>query len=189
MQRRAESTALDWAQFGYATSDAIYAAAGKYYIEASISTPDEQLFKETSLAVRNLVTSLSAGKSEIPYLNLFPKENLKPETFKFITADAFGSELKNIFAAEYNINGNSLTAYMCKDSTGEIFNSYYKFLVDNGGTELKDDLQIPGCKAVELFGTTDVIFKAGQYFAGVRSDSAKLADLKQTASKLFNNLK
>jgi hypothetical protein len=187
MQRREESTPLDWAQFGYATSDAIYAAAGKYYIEAAVSSEDAGLLNAASTAVKNLVSSISSGKMEIPFLNLFPKENLQAETFKFISADAFGSDLKNIFAADYKINGNTVTAYMCKDSSGEIFNNYYKFLIDNGGTELKIDFQIPQCKAVELFGTTDVVFRAGEYFAGVRG-TAGIHDYKQTAQKVFESL-
>ncbi|MEN6386312.1 MAG: DUF6599 family protein [Phycisphaerales bacterium] len=187
MQRRTESSPLDWAQFGYATSDAIYAAAGKYYIEAPISSDDSALLNTASAAVKNLISSLSAGKAEIPYINLFPKENLQTQTFKFISADAFGSDLKNVFAADYKINEKTITAYITKDATGEIFDSYSKFLTDNGGTELKIDSKIPQCKAVDLFGTTEIVFRSGQYFAGVRG-TAPINDFKQTAEKLFESL-
>lgn len=185
MQKRSESTPLDSVQFGYSTPDAFAAAAGQYYIEISLSTDDSDLFGSTSSAVKNLAASLSAGKTEIPFLNLFPKENLNAETFKFISSDAFGSDLKNIFAADYTINGNSVTAYLTKDPTGKTYNDYYRFLVDNGGTELKIDT--PDCKAIELFGTTDIIFKSGDYFAGVRG-SAPIDDLKQVAVNLIENL-
>jgi len=187
MQKRPESTALDWAQFGYSTSDALYVAAGQYYIEVALSSDDPVLLATASAAIKNLIPSLSAGKMEMPFFNLFPTENLTTDSFKFISADAFGSDLKNIFTAEYNINGNSVTVYLSKDSTGDVFKNYYRFLIDNGGTELKYDAKLPDCKAVELFGTTDIIFRTGNYFAGVRG-SAPINDLKLIADKLIESL-
>ncbi|MCE5341409.1 MAG: hypothetical protein LLF92_09845 [Planctomycetaceae bacterium] len=187
MQKRADGTALDWTQLGYSTSDAIYAAAGQYYIETVISVNDAELFKAALNGVTMLAKSISSGKEEIPGKNFFPTENLVADSFKFISADAFGSDLQNIFAAEYKIGENTITAYLCKDPTGGIYKNYHQFLIDNGGTELKTDSQLPNVKAVELFGTTDIIFKAGVYFAGVRG-TAPLNDLKQTAEKLFEGL-
>ncbi|HBG26319.1 MAG: hypothetical protein A2Y10_01840 [Planctomycetes bacterium GWF2_41_51] len=188
VQKRSESTPLDSVQFGYSTSDAFYAAASQYYIEVALSADDTDLFNSTMTAVKNLISTISTGKTEIPFLNLFPKENLNIETFKFISADAFGSDLKNIFAAEYTINGNNVTAYLTKDPKGEAYKNYHRFLVDNGGTELQLDIKQAECKAVELFGTTDIIFKSGDYFAGVRG-SAPINDLKQITLNLIENLK
>ncbi|OQA04050.1 MAG: hypothetical protein BWY69_00125 [Planctomycetes bacterium ADurb.Bin401] len=188
MQKRSESTPLDSVQFGYSTPDAFAASAGQYYIEISLSTDEPELFNSTSSAVKNLAASLSSGKTEIPFLNLFPKENLNAETFKFISSDAFGSDLKNIFAADYTINENSVTAFLAKDPTGDILKNYYRFLIDNGGTEINLDIKASDFKAVELFGTTDIIFKSGDYFAGVRG-SAPVDDLKQVAVNLIENLK
>lgn len=186
MQKRSQSTPLDWAQFAYSTSDALYAAAGKYYIEVALSDADSSLLASISACVKNLIASISSGKTEIPFLNLFPRDNLVPNTFKFISADAFGcSDMKNIFASEYNINGKSVTAYLTKDAAGETYKNYYRFLIDNGGTELQIDTNY---KAVELFGTTDIIFKTGDYFTGVRSDSASITDLKQIADNLIESL-
>ncbi len=187
MQKRSESTTLDWTQLGYSTPDAIYVAAGQYYIETVISVNDAELLKATSKGIEELSKSISSGKEEIPGKNLFPNENLVADSFKFISADAFGSDLQNIFAAEYKIGENTVTAYLCKDTNGEKYKSYYKFLTDNGGTELKIDSKLPNVKAVELFGTTDIIFRAGDYFAGVRG-AVPINDIKQTAEKLFEGL-
>jgi hypothetical protein len=187
MQKRAESTPLNWTQLGYSTSDAIYVVAGQYYIETVTSANNPELFKAAADGVAGLAKSISSGKDEIPGKNLFPPENLVADSFKFISADAFGSDLQNIFAAEYKIGENTVTAYLCKDSSGEKYKSYYQFLLDNGGTEIKIDSQLPNVKAVELFGTTDIIFKAGSYFAGVRG-TAPLNILEQTSAKLFESL-
>lgn len=187
MQKRAESTPLDWTQLGYSTPDAIYAVAGQYYIETVLAVNAPDLFKAASSGIAELAKSFSSGKDQIPGKSLFPTENLVADSFKFISADAFGSDLQNIFAAEYKIGENTITAYLCKDARGEKYKSYHQFLLDNGGTELKTELRIPEVKAVELYGTTDIIFKAGNYFAGVRG-SAPISILEQTAQKLFEEL-
>jgi hypothetical protein len=178
---------LDWTQLGYSTSDAIYAVAGQYYIETVISVNDSELFKAAANGIAAMAKTLSSGKEEIPGKNLFPQENLISDSLKFISADAFGSNLQNIFAAEYKVGENTVTAYLCKDGDGEKYKSYSVFLTDNGGTELKTDSQLPEVKAVELFGTTDIIFKAGNYFAGVRG-TCPINVLAPTAEKLFENL-
>lgn len=185
MQKRSDAVALDWAQFGYSTSDAIYAAAGKYYIEVALSSDDPALLSSTSAAIKPLAASISSGKIEIPYINLFPKENFQPDTFKFISTDAFGSELKNVFAGQYKIKENTATAYLCKDPKGQSYDYYHKFLIDNGGTE--KDLKSENFKAVELYGTTDIIFKTKDFFAGVRG-SSDINDLKLIAEKFNESL-
>ena len=188
MQKRSESVPLDWAQFGYSTSDALYTAAGRYYIEVSLAVEDTALLATASSAVKNMIPVISSGKTEIPFLGFFPKENLVAGSFKFISADAFGcGDMKNIFAAEYSIDGNNITAYLSKDAAGKTYKNYYRFLIDNGGTELQHDIKLPDGKAVELFGTTDIIFRTGDYFAGVRG-SASVNDLKQVADKLIESL-
>ncbi len=188
IQKRADGQPLEWAKFGCTTSDALYTIAGKYYIEALISTEDSSLLADASQAIKDLASLLSSGNADIPYLHLFPTENLDVSTFKFISSDAFGSQLKNIFAAEYKISSSKITAYMCKDITGEIYNYYCKFLIDNGGTELKTDCNIPQYKAVDLFGTREIVFKTANYFAGVRSDSVGITDLKKIAETFFKSL-
>lgn len=188
LQKRSDNTPLNWAQFGYATSDSLYAAADEYYLEVSLSSDDASLFASAEKALKKLVASLSSGKTEIPFLNLFPKENLVADSFKFINADAFGSsDLKNIFAAEYKNNENSVTAYLTKDNSADTYDKYYKFLMDNGGKESPCSLKMPDCRIIELFGTTDIIFKVGDYFAGVRG-SVPVSDLQTTAQKLYESL-
>jgi len=188
LQKRSESTPLDWAQFGYSTSDSVYAAFGKYYTEILLSSENNTLLASAQNAAKNLSSAISAGKTEIPFLNLFPTENLVNDSFKFINADAFGcSDLENIFAAEYKINGNNITAYLTKNRPADTFAKYYRFLTDNGAKELRHNIKLPDCKAVELFGTNEIFFRTGGYFAGVRG-SAPIEDLQKLAEKLIVSL-
>ena len=90
LQKRSESKSLDWAQFGYWTSDSVYLAAGRYYVEILLSCENDSLLASAKNAAKQLASTVSTGRTEIPILNLFPAENLVADSFKFINADAFG---------------------------------------------------------------------------------------------------
>jgi hypothetical protein len=187
LQKRSGSSPLNWAQFGYSTSDSVYAAFGKYYIEILLSSEDKPLLAAAQNAAKQLSSALSAGRTEIWVLHFFPAENRVNDSFKFIKADAFGcSDLANIFTAEYKINGNSITAYLTQNRPAETFTKYSRFLTDNGAKELHHNIKLPDCRAVELFGTNEIFFSTGDYFAGVRG-SAPMEDLQQLAKKLMEN--
>jgi hypothetical protein len=188
LQKRSESQPLGWAQFGYWTSDSVYLAAGKYYIEILVSAENDSLLASAKNAAKQLASTPSAGKTEIPILALFPAENLVADSFKFISTDAFGcSDLKNIFTAEYKVKQNNITAYLGKDNASETYKKYYRFLMDNGAKELQHNIKLPDCKAVEIFDTTEIFFIANDCFGGVRG-SAPIEDLRQTAKKLIEKL-
>ncbi|MDD5134490.1 MAG: hypothetical protein PHP01_03650 [Phycisphaerae bacterium] len=188
MQKRSNSAPLSPVQFGYSVSDSVYAAIGKYYIEISLSADDETLLNFASAAARKIASIISPGKTSIPLLDFFPIENLVPDSFKFIPADAFGcSELVNIFSAEYKINNNTITAFITVSNPAETYKKYHRFLIDNGGEELQHGLTIKDCNSVDLFGTIELFSNPNGYFAGVRGP-VPIEDLKQVAEKLFENL-
>jgi hypothetical protein len=192
LQKRSETTPLDWAQFGYSASDSVYVAAGKYYIEIFLSSEDNSLLASAQSAAGKIAASVSDNRTKIAILTLFPVENLVNDSFKFIKADAFGcSELESIFTAEYKINGISITAYLSKkkdsQTAGQTVAKYYRFLTDNGAKDLQHNMKLPDLKAVELFGTNELFFSAIDYFAGARG-SAPIGNLEQIAAKLMENL-
>ncbi|MBN1788794.1 MAG: hypothetical protein JW806_10445 [Sedimentisphaerales bacterium] len=188
LQKREDSVTLGWAQFGYFTTDSIYFAAGKYYIEIFLSSEDDKLLTSAKNAAKQLSSNSSAGTVAIPTIALFPVDNLVDDSFKFIKTDAFScSELKNIFSAKYEINDSSITAYLTRTDPAETFKKYYQFLTDNGANPLDHNIKLPNCQAVELFGTTEIFFITGSYFAGVRG-SVNMKDLEQIANNLTGNL-
>ncbi len=188
LQKRSESTPLNWAQFGYSTSDSVYTAFSKYYMEILLSSEDKSLLSLSQDAAKKLSSVVAGDKIQIPLLALFPAENLVNDSFKFIKADAFGcSDLENIFTAEYKISGNNITAYLTKNRPADTFAEYYHFLMGNGARELQQDIKLSDAKATELFGTSEIFFVIGDYFAGVRG-SATIEDLQKLAEKLIESL-
>ncbi|MCX5632549.1 MAG: hypothetical protein NTW93_02580 [Phycisphaerae bacterium] len=188
LQKRNDSTPLDWTQFGYSASDSVYAAFGKYYMEIILSSQDNSLLTSALNAAKKLSSAISAGKTQMPVFDLFPTDNLIADSFKFINADAFScSDLKNIFTANYKISGNDITAYLSKNNPADTYAKYYRFLIDNGAKDLQHTIKLPDSKTVELFGTNEIFFVTGGFFAGVRA-SAPIDDLQKLAEKLIQNL-
>lgn len=192
-QMRSRRQLLDWAQFGYKTSDSIYIAAGNYYFEIILSSDSNRLLQTAESAAKLLINLALKEPFEPFAIHFFPTENLVANSFRLIRKDAFGcAEMENIFAAAYTINSNNLTAFiadMQDDASAQaLLEKYYGFLIENGGTELPHNIDMPGSKAVELFGTTDILFRYKNFFAGVRG-SAPIEDLTKLAISFKNSLK
>jgi hypothetical protein len=184
-QKRSNSESLNWTQFGYSVSDSIYAVFGNYYVEIFLSSENGKLLSSAESAAKRLSSAVSAGKTDMPLIELFPKENLVADSFKFIPADAFGcSDLKNIFTSKYDIGGREITVFLSTNTPAETYDKYYRFLKDNGGEDLPHNLTIKNCKAVDLFGSAELFFYTDSYFAGVRGE-ATIENLKPTAENLI----
>jgi hypothetical protein len=190
-QKRTGRKSLDWAQFGYKTTDSIYIAAGNFYFEIILSADSNELLQAAEAGAKQLAALASKIPSEPFAIGFFPKDNLVSDSYRLIGKDAFGCEgMDNIFTATYNIDANDLTAYIAdmndSGSAQALFEKYHKFLIENGGKELANTA-LPEAKAVELFGTTDIIFCDKNYFAGIRG-SAPLGDLTNLAAIFKNSL-
>ncbi len=192
-QMRSTRQSLDWTQFGYKTSDSVYLASGNYYFEIILSSDSTELLKAAETASKQLA-SLAAKEPFVPFaIHFFPTENLVADSFRLIRRDAFGcAEMENIFSAAYTIGGSNLTVFIADMQDDEaaqaLLEKYHSFLIENGGTELPHNIDMPGSKAVELFGTTDILFRYKNFFAGVRA-SAPLEDLSKLAILFKNSLK
>jgi hypothetical protein len=191
-QKRSGRLPLAWAQFGYKTNDSIYAASGKCYFEIILSAESNELLKAVEAGAKQLAELASKEPSEPFAIGFFPKTNLADDSYRLIGKDAFGCEgMDNIFTATYKIDGNDITAFIADvndDKTAQnLFEKYHKFLIENGGKEFAANTAMPEAKAVELFGTTDIIFLYKNYFAGVRGPGP-VGDLTNLAISFKNSL-
>ena len=191
-QKRKKNQPLGWAKFGYKTPDSIYISSGKFYFEIILSSEVNPFLQAAESAAKQLAAFASKEPSEPFAFDFFPKASLVSDSYKLIRKDAFGcADMENIFTATYNIDGNDLTAFIAdtqdSNSAQVLFEKYHKFLIENGGTELANNIDMPGSKTVELFGTTDIIFRYKNYFAGVRG-SVPIGDLTKLAISFKNGL-
>jgi len=180
-------------RFAYKTTNASYFAFDRYYVELVGSAQSQELL-EAMLAVAGKIPSrLSvANDTEIVELRLFPQENVVAGSYKLHLTGAFGFEgLTDTFTARYMFGDNSLTAFFSRrrdtQDAHAVAESYYKFLIKNGGADKPPLNKNIEAKIVEFYGTTEIVFTTGPFIAGIHeAQSQQLAE--ELAVKLIDKL-
>ena len=197
VQRRADAgfLSLFHPSFGYRTSNALYFVHGKYYIELVGSSESNELFKAMTEIPDKLRKKLAVDKvTDIAELGLFPPENIIPGSAKLYLANAFGFQgLTDTFTSPYKFGDETVTAFFSRrrspQDAKKVAESYYNFLIDNGGTEISP-MTIRGKsvgKMIDFYGTTEIIFATGPFAAGVHEcENEQLAY--ELAAILFKKL-
>jgi len=183
VQRRPDVEFLPDMQFGYRTNDAPYFVHGKYYVEFIASSKSDELFKAMMETAQKIQMNLPINvNTQIPELSFFPEENLVAGSHKLYLESAFGFEgFTDIFTAQYKFDDEIITAFLSrKDSAAEAiksFESYHKFLIENGGEEAPSNN--PNVKYVDFYGTLEIVTVAGPFVFGIHE-----AENPQLASKV-----
>jgi hypothetical protein len=185
VQRRDESEAFPSMQLAYKTGNALYFVHGKYYIELIGSSESGELFSAIAEAARKIGTNLAVDPNiKITELAFLPQENLVSGSIKLYLVNAFGFEkLTNIFTAKYQVGNETVTAFMSnragiKDAEA-MAESYRNFLIENGAVIKSTANKMLVGKVMDSYGTTEIVFTAGHFVAGVHE-----AENQQAAEKL-----
>ncbi len=180
LQKRADAEELSLTPYSYQTPNAVYFVRGNDYVEIIASMEG---MAEAMLSVGQAMTANGSSEEEkVGELTLFPPENLDVSSVSLHPTDVFGfSRLDDTFTATYTVDGNSVTAFLSKrkdaGEASELAEAYDRFLLENGGTPLDSDLEIPGVRVVKVFDVFEVIFNKGELFAGVHeADDRKTAE-------------
>lgn len=197
VQRRADADILPLFHplSGYGTSNALYFVNGNYYIELVGSAESGELFKAMTEIPDKLTRKLAVGKvTEIAELSLFPAEDIVPGNVKLYLASTFGSEgLTDTFTCQYKFGDETITAFLSRrpdpKDAKKVADSYSKFLIDNGGTEISP-MTVRGesvGKIIDFYSTTEIVFAVGPFVAGVHEcENEQLAN--KLAAILFKKL-
>jgi hypothetical protein len=216
VQKRADAEAFPAMQFAYSTGNALYFVRDKYYVELVGSSESADLFKAMTdaadkLAGPSFLLPASAGTSlplrrqgqesrggkviEIPELTLCPQENIVAGSAKLYLSDAFGFDgLSNTFVCRYKVGEEPVTAFLSGRPSPQdartTAESYYKFLIDNGGKAKPasgETLKAVEGKVIDFYGTTEIIFAIGPYVAGVH-EAKNQESAEKLASQLIDKL-
>jgi len=194
IQRRAGSEAFPPMQLGtpqsgnpfaYRTDNALYFVHGRYYIEIVGSSESGELFSAIAEVARKIQANLAAGlDASIAELAMFPQENLVPGSIKLYLVNAFGFEgLTNTFTAKYKSGNETVTAFLSKRADSKdaevIAESYRSFLIENGAVIKNTTSKTIVGKVMDFYGTTEIVFTAGPFVAGIHE-----AENQQAAEKL-----
>ncbi|MBU0731082.1 MAG: hypothetical protein KKE17_05430 [Proteobacteria bacterium] len=172
--------------YHYKTENGLYLWRGRYYLEFIGSAQSPFLDKAMIEIATHFGSSLSAEQSSILELNLFPLENLVPDSFKLSLLNTFGTEaLNKTFTARYLLDGKEATAFICLSETNEQAQKnlaeYSSFLMNNGALRLESE--DPAIRFFDLYGTVEAFFTHGTYVMGVHE-----AEDLQTAKKMILQL-
>jgi hypothetical protein len=149
------------------------------------SSESGELFKAIAEVARKIQANLAVDPDTgIAELALFPQEDLVLGSIKLYLANAFGFErLTNTFTAKYRSGNETVTAFLSKRADSKdaeaIAESYRNFLIENGAvTKSTTNKTIEG-KVMDFYGTTEIVFTAGPFVAGIHE-----AENQQAAEKL-----
>ncbi|MBN2272188.1 MAG: hypothetical protein JXN61_16365 [Sedimentisphaerales bacterium] len=183
-QKRPDAELVGDVRFGYKTSNALYFAHGRYYVECVGYAESEELIEAMREMARNLASCAPlSSEDEMDELTLFPEDNLITGSYKLYLTNTFGySGLSNTFAARYEIDGQPVTVFFSScDSpadAGAMADSYRQFLLENGA-KVKDasSEEIKSVEAVVLdfYGATEIVTSAGRFVAGVHEADEQAA--------------
>jgi hypothetical protein len=192
-QRRAEAEPFPPMRFAYKTGNALYFVHGKYYIELVGSSESNELLRAMAEVARKIRANLAIDyDTNIDELALFPKENLIGESIKLYLTNAFGFEkLTDTFSAQYKLDSDTITAFLSRRADPQdaqlTAESYYNFLIANGGSAKPAVNKTFEGKVVDFYDTTEIVFATGPFVAGIHEAENQQA-AEKLAEILFNKL-
>jgi hypothetical protein len=192
-QIRAEADFIPEFEFTYKTANALYFVHGRYYVELVGSSEAAELSSAIAEIGRKVRANLPIDTdSQIPELAIFPTENLVPGGIKLYLASTFGCEgLTDTFSARYMLKDNEVTAFLSKKTNSSqaqaVAQTYYKFLIDNGGEDKIPKDQSLQAKVLDFYGTTEIVFATGQFVGGIH-EAENQQSAEQLAKTLLNTL-
>jgi hypothetical protein len=186
-QRRRGSKKLQLGDFAYCTSNALFLAHGRYYVELVGASEDKALSEAMLGFAQSFVSKTAVKREPLRELSLFPTERLHPDSIILNAKNAFGFDgFANVFSATYDIDGKEVTAFLAlrasNDEATKLAQLYYDFLTKNGGTPVPSPSSSE--RMVDLMGTFEVIAGNGNFVLGVHA-----ADSKDAALKVYQELR
>jgi hypothetical protein len=172
-QRRADSQDVNSIGIAYKTANGIYFVIGKYYVELIGFSQSPQLLSDIETFAQEVKKNLSEGDNQnLVELKLLDFGGIIKSSPKLYITNGLGyNGFTNLFTASYEKSGQKLTAFLCKLANSQdaqtAAQTYYKYLIDNGGKAVKvADKSLEG-KIIDFYGVIEIIFAVDNFVAGV----------------------
>jgi hypothetical protein len=193
-QRRVSSKPIEDLPFAYKTENAAYLVLGENYAEIVSYTGSQEGIDSVIFTANKMYNELGGDISEqLAELKILSTQELIPDTIQLNTNSAFGfTGFSNVFTGNFEMDGSKLTGFVIitedLETASEQIESYKKFLLENGGSEISADEDIPNSFAVDLFGYTEIVFYYDNVICGVNQASDRESAV-SLSEKLYNRLK
>lgn len=156
----------------YATSQGLFFAHGRYYVEAIASRPDARamsLVRDFAAAFR---ADHPADDGVLGEAALFPIKGADAGSMVLLGANAFGSpDLDRVLTMRYDVDGAPVTAFVShRGNLAEartLADGWADTLLRYGAVAAVAPGDIPGARALDVLGLHEVVFAVGPVLAGV----------------------
>ncbi len=191
-QYRDDGRPLQWAEFAYAVPNALFFVHGQDYIEMRASSTSEELFASMEGVAKECVASNVLEEATVAGFAWFPEKDLDKKSVTKVVSNAFGFDrLNQVFTAEYQIDGMTVTAYVSKRASAaeatELASDFSEYFLRFGGQELGAGFPSQNGRIIEIMDTFNVIFSEGPYLAGVH-EAMNIEIARELASRLHKKI-
>ena len=197
VQRRWEASSLPGLDpvFGYRTGNALYFAAGPYYVELVGSAESDELFDAMAGIPDKLRVMLAIDRSPgISGLDLLPAEGMVQGSLTLYLTNVFGFEgLSDTFVARYAAHDEvEVSAFVSRrpdqEDAASAFESYCASMIDSGGTVMETRDGDVRYKMIDFYGAIEIVFATGSFVGGIH-EAVDEASARKLAARLMDRFR
>jgi hypothetical protein len=176
----------------YATSQGLFLAHGRHYVEAVASRPDPRAMSLARAFVDAFRLDQPAEDGRLDEVALFPVEGADPSSVVLLAENAFGSpDLDRVFTMRYDADGTPITAFLSRRAdaaqAAALAAGWADTLLKYGAVARTPPSGIPGARSLDVLGLYETVFAVGPLLAGVHeAPSADAGD--RLATRLYQAL-
>ncbi|MDD5458896.1 MAG: hypothetical protein PHF37_05860 [Phycisphaerae bacterium] len=193
-QKRPQTEPVEELGQAYRTSNALYLAHGKFYVELVGFAEDQRLFAAQLTVGRQIEKELVVEKEQNGFA-IFPSNGLIKGSEKLYTDSAFGFDrFGKILTVRYRVGSSELTAFLGElensQKSCEMAEGYVNFLKNNGAM-LRGESELPdGGKmwSLELYGFGEIVLTCGRFVGGVH-EAEDLQAAKELIRTIADNIR
>ena len=160
-------------RFAYRYRRGLFFVHGPYYVEILAAEKTAALEQAMQRLGEAFINTHTVQTEPIPELDLFPPEDLIPDSVALHPSGAFGFEaFSDLFTARYRVRGSEATVFFrtCRspEAATRLATDYYTFLMEYGGEAAPVSNPLPSSRQVRMPDTYTLVFTHGEMFAGVQ---------------------
>lgn len=176
-------------RFAYRYQRGLFFVHGPYYVEILAAEENAALKQAMQRLGEAFIDSHAVQAAPIPELELFPPEDLIPDSVALHPSGAFGFEaFSDLFTARYRLNDSEATVFFrscpSPEAATQLATDYHAFLMEYDGVAVPASSSLPNSRQIRVLDTYTLVFTYGDTLAGVQ-DAATPEQADMLARRLY----
>lgn len=176
-------------RFAYRYRRGLFFVHGPYYVEILAAEANAALKQAMQRLGVAFIDSHAVQTEPIRELNLFPPEDLIPDSVALHPAGAFGfGAFNDLFTARYRLNDSEATVFFraCRspEAATQLATDYYAFLLEYDGVAAPASSSLPNSRQIRVLDAYTLVFTYGDTLGGVQ-DAATPEQADTLARRLY----